>query len=74
MLYSREQTTQSSSQKHNIISGINGSRKGRFIGIEVCEDMREDGGRFVRGREFDRRFFRSVEFEQRWEERQDECE
>jgi hypothetical protein len=41
-VYAREQTPQSSTQQHNIISRINWSGKRRFVGIEVREDMRED--------------------------------
>lgn len=56
MVYSREQTPQSSAQQYNIISGVDGSRERGFIGIEVCEDMRKDRWGLARGRKLDGRF------------------
>ena len=45
----RKQTAQRTAQKHNIISRVDWTGEGSLIGIEVCEDMREDSWRFVGG-------------------------
>lgn len=44
----REETPECSSQEDNVISGIYWAGEGGFVGIEICEDVREDGGGFVR--------------------------
>lgn len=53
--YAREQAPQCSAQQHNIISRVDGARKRGLVGVEVLEDMREDGGGLgFRGKAFGR--------------------
>jgi hypothetical protein len=47
--YSREETSQCPAEQDNVISRIDGSRKGGFVGIQVGKNMCEDGRRFLRG-------------------------
>ena len=47
--YSREETSQCSAEQDNVVSRIDGSGKGGFIGIQVGKNMCEDCRRFLRG-------------------------
>lgn len=44
----REHAPQRSAQKHDIISRVDWSSEGGFVGIEVGEDMCENRGGFAR--------------------------
>ena len=68
-LEEREETPECTSEQNDIISGFDRASEGGFVGVEVLENARKQGGRLVCSGATWGRFDVAVELEELREER-----